>query len=448
MAGDDWSEWPFEEVIDFQEGPGILAKDFRENGVPLVRLSGLDRGGSVLEGCNYLDPETVKKRWAHFTLQQGDILLSTSASLGRIAVVGEDAVGAIAYTGLIRMRPRDERLYAQFIRYLLEGPDFQRQAEMVGVGSVIRHFGPMHLRQMSVRLPPPPEQRAITNILGTLDDKIELNRRMNETLEAMARAIFKSWFLDFEPVRTKAEGRNSGLPKHIVDLFPDRFADSELGKIPKGWHVRTLGEVLDVKHGFAFGGEFFREEPPGDILLTPGNFAIGGGFKDEKFKYYDGPLSQEFVLTEDDLLVTMTDLSKASDTLGYPAFVPSPPSGHRFLHNQRLGKIVISNPNRVNRLFLYRLFCEQDYRDEILASATGTTVKHTSPGRIKTFKTIFPPPELMSLYERVTKPQHLRAMYNRSESVTLTTLRDALLPKLIAGEIRVDDRENLLEAMP
>src|ERR1700730_5105753 len=118
MAGDAWSEWPFEEVIDFQEGPGILAKDFHEEGVPLVRLSGLDRGGSVLEGCNYLDPETVKKRWAHFALQRGDILLSTSASLGRIAVVGEDAVGAIAYTGLIRMRPRDKRLCAQFIRYL------------------------------------------------------------------------------------------------------------------------------------------------------------------------------------------------------------------------------------------------------------------------------------------------------------------------------------------
>src|SRR6266850_4374161 len=117
MAG-EWLEMPFPEVIDFQEGPGILAKDFREDGVPLVRLSGLDRGNSLLEGCNHLDPETVEKRWAHFALAKGDILLSTSASLGRIAVVGEDGVGAIPYTGIIRMRPRDGRLVAPFIRYL------------------------------------------------------------------------------------------------------------------------------------------------------------------------------------------------------------------------------------------------------------------------------------------------------------------------------------------
>lgn len=146
MAG-EWKEESFPDVIDFQEGPGILAKDFRTVGVPLVRLAGLNRGGSVLEGCDYLDPEKVAMKWAHFALAKGDILLSTSASLGRIAVVGDDGVGAISYTGIIRMRPRDARLIAPFMRYLLEGPDFQRQAEMVGVGSVIRHFGPIHLRQ-------------------------------------------------------------------------------------------------------------------------------------------------------------------------------------------------------------------------------------------------------------------------------------------------------------
>src|SRR5262245_37914124 len=98
MAG-EWKAEPFPDVIDFQEGPGILSKDFREAGVPLVRLSGLQRGGSVLEGCNYLEPEAVAKKWAHFTLAKGDTLLSTSASLGRIAVVREDGVGAIPYTG-------------------------------------------------------------------------------------------------------------------------------------------------------------------------------------------------------------------------------------------------------------------------------------------------------------------------------------------------------------
>jgi type I restriction enzyme, S subunit len=103
-----------------------------------------------------------------------------------------------------------------------------------------------------------------------------------------------------------------------------------------GWQTIRLGELVEIKHGFAFKGEFFRDSPPGDILLTPGNFAIGGGFKSDKLKYYNGPVPEEYVLLEGDLLVTMTDLSKSADTLGYPALVPKPLYA-RFLHNQRLG---------------------------------------------------------------------------------------------------------------
>src|SRR5437899_969146 len=109
------------------------------------------------------------------------------------------------------------------------------------------------------------------------------------------------------------------------------------------WIENSLGELIEIKHGFAFKGELFQDEPQGDVLLTPGNFAIGGGFKADKFKYYDGPVPDEFVLHEGDLLVTMTDLSKEADTLGYPALIPPRTDGRRYLHNQRLGKIVIKN---------------------------------------------------------------------------------------------------------
>lgn len=142
MGDEPWFESSFAEVIDFQEGPGILAEDFREAGVPLIRLSGLDRGASVLEGCNYLDPKVVAERWSRFRLQEGDILLSTSASLGRITVVGQDAVGAIPYTGIIRMRPRDGRLYAPFIRYLLEGPTFSSKLRSSGPGALFDTSAP------------------------------------------------------------------------------------------------------------------------------------------------------------------------------------------------------------------------------------------------------------------------------------------------------------------
>jgi|SRR5882724_2948721 len=158
----------------------------------------------------------------------------------------------------------------------------------------------------------------------------------------------------------------------------------------EGWKPLRLGDVIDIRHGYAFQGEYFAEEPPGDILLTPGNFAIGGGFKRDKYKYYRGLVPQEFVLRAGDLLVTMTDLSKESDTLGYPAFVPDS-NTHRFLHNQRLGKVVELPGAQVDLRFLYYLLCTSKYRHEVLASATGTTVKHTSPRRILSYKFECPP---------------------------------------------------------
>ena len=157
------------------------------------------------------------------------------------------------------------------------------------------------------------------------------------------------------------------------------------------WSETILGDLIDIKHGFAFKGHLIQDEPNGNVLLTPGNFAIGGGFKNDKFKYYNGSVPDEFVLSKDDLLVTMTDLSKESDTLGYPAFVPTCAKSRRYLHNQRLGRISFKKPAKTDAKYLYYLMCSADYRHEVLASATGTTVKHTSPDRIRRFRFLLPP---------------------------------------------------------
>ena len=199
----------------------------------------------------------------------------------------------------------------------------------------------------------------------------------------------------------------SNLPFR-VDLFvwddvPEQFrkhieaehvvlVEREERSVGREWQATTLGDLVDITHGFAFKGHFIHDEPRGDVLLTPGNFAMGGGFKGDKFKYYNGLVPEEFVLREGDLLVTMTDLSKQSDTLGYPAFVPACTDGRRYLHNQRLGKISLKEIASTHARYLYYVMCGAEYRDEVLASATGTTVKHTSPDRIKRFH--FPVPHL------------------------------------------------------
>src|SRR5207249_3495975 len=122
-----------------------------------------------------------------------------------------------------------------------------------------------------------------------------------------------------------------------------------------------LGDLVEIRHGFAFDGRHFRDEPPGDILVTPGNFRIGGGFTNAKLKYYLGPVPEEFVLEQGDLLVTMTDLSRSSDTLGFPSLVPEP-AASRWLHNQRIGKVLVKDGAPVDRLFLYYLLCSRHYR--------------------------------------------------------------------------------------
>lgn len=160
----------------------------------------------------------------------------------------------------------------------------------------------------------------------------------------------------------------------------------------RDWREMSLGDLVDIKHGFAFKGEFIHDEPSGDVLLTPGNFSVGGGFKRDKLKFYHGPVPDEFILREGDLLVTMTDLSKQSDTLGFPAFVPPCLNGRRYLHNQRLGRVSIREPTETDAKYISYVMCGASYRHEILASATGTTVKHTSPSRIKQFRFLCAPP--------------------------------------------------------
>ena len=419
MTDDTWNERPFEEVINFREGPGILAKDFREQGTPLVRLAGLERGASILKGCDYLDPETVSVRWAHFQLALGDVLLSTSASLGRVAVVGEQGVGAIPYTGIIRMRPRDESIHGPFIRYILEGPDFQRQAEMVGVGSVIRHFGPTHLRQMSLRVPPLAEQRAIAHILGTLDNKIELNRRMNVTLEEMARALFKDWFVDFGPVRAKMEGREPYLPTEVWSMFPDRLVDSELGRIPAGWEVKTVGDCFNLTMG---------QSPPSSTYNEDGDgLPFFQGRTDFGFRF---PLNRKFCTDS-------KRVAQAEDTL---VSVRAPVGDINMAWERSCvgrGVAALRHKSGSSSFTYYSTWADQHHLQEY--EQTGTVFGAITKRQFEDLAFVEPTPEIVKAFGAVVGPIDTRIRSNVAESRTLTSLRDTLLPKLVSGEIRVGD---------
>jgi type I restriction enzyme, S subunit len=150
------------------------------------------------------------------------------------------------------------------------------------------------------------------------------------------------------------------------------------------WVEYNLDELIHIKHGYAFKGEFFSDEPTDDILLTPGNFAIGGGFKAQKLKYYNGDFPVDYILDENDVIVTMTDLSKEADTLGFSAKVPAW-SGKRFLHNQRIGLVKLKTDD-FDQDYLYWLMRTFSYQRFVANGATGATVKHTSPTKICQYK--------------------------------------------------------------
>lgn len=158
------------------------------------------------------------------------------------------------------------------------------------------------------------------------------------------------------------------------------------------WPITSLDSHISIKHGFAFKGEFFKDSPTPDCLLTPGNFAIGGGFKGDKYKYYDGPVPSDYVLKAGDLVVTMTDLSKQADTLGYSALIPAQ-QNKCFLHNQRTGLVQFKD-DELDKVFLYFLLRSKEYRHHVVSGATGTTVKHTSPTKILSYKFRKPPKPL------------------------------------------------------
>jgi len=163
-----WALVPFGLAFEYQEGPGIMAVDFRDEGVPLVRISGVQGRWVTLEGCNYLEPSKVKEKWAHFRLDKGDLIISGSASMGLVSEVGEDAAGAVAYTGLIRLKPRANVSIRDFIRSVVGSYQFHAQIDLLKAGSTIQHFGPTHLSQMKVVLPPVNEQTQIAAYVDTI----------------------------------------------------------------------------------------------------------------------------------------------------------------------------------------------------------------------------------------------------------------------------------------
>ena len=305
--------------------------------------------------------------------------------------------------------PKD-RIDRSFLAYLVLGNKHRllNLVDLAGHGT--GRINSDELRALDVRLPPKPEQRAIAGVLGTLDDKIELNRRINETLEAMARALFKSWFVDFDPVRAKMEGQETGLPAALADLFPDRLVDSELGFIPEGWRVTTLGDLIELAYGKSLP---HRKRKPGNVPVYGSNGQVG--WHDERL--IDGP----------GIIVGRKGNPGVVKWSQKPFF----PIDTTFY--------VVPRDTRCGLFFLFHLLRTQD----LPSIASDSAVPGVNRNLAYMNRAIVPPADVVEAFSTKTKTIAGRQDSLTSESGTLAALRDTLLPKLIAGEIRVPDAERV-----
>jgi len=380
----------------------------------------------------------------------GDILLSVRAPIGRVNVADRrSAIGR----GLSIIRPRDpeDGRYIEFVLRMLE----TAWQAIEGSGSVFGNATRKDLETLRVPWPSADARRAIAHILGTLDDKIELNRRMSETLEAMARALFKSWFVGFEPVRAKRRGDPGGrprwqrgqslpgLPAHLYDLFPDRLVDSELGEIPEGWRVASLGDFVVTIKGRSYKSEELVEGS--DVaLVTLKSFARGGGYRPDGLKPFAGCYKQEQVVKPGEVVVACTDVTQAAEVIGRAAMVR-----RSNLYSELVASldtlIVRPKTSDMTVAFLYSLLRTDAFVEHTYAHVTGTTVLHLAKDAVPSFTFALPPGMLVHVFDGIAGIIFSKVETLELENDTLAALRDVLLPKLIRGEIRVKDAERFLK---
>ncbi len=375
---------------------------------------------SIVGNYRYIDYEKITKHvneeifrsWFRGYIKPKDILIATvGANIGNIAQVKEYR-GCIGQN-LVGLRFNPKICNPDFAYYVLSSNKFQTILKNLNIGAAQPSIRVPHFINQSILIPSLEEQGKIADILGTLDDKIELNRQMNQTLEAMARAIFKSWFVDFDPVYAKMEGRDYPLPPEIMDLFPDELEESELGLIPKGWRVGGLGEIIEIHDSKR-------------IPLSKKERSERKG----KFPYYGATKIVDFVddyLFDGVFLLVGEDGSVINDE-GYPflQYVWGQFWANNHAH-------VLNGKNGFSTEYVYLLL----KKTNISPFITGAVQLKLNQENMKSIPIILPPQNMLIHFSNEINEYFSKIKNNDEQIEILTRLRELLLPKLINGLLEI-----------
>ena len=425
--GGEWQEVTLDDVADeITVGyVGSMASEYVSDGIPFLRSLNVERLRINKNDLKYIAPE-FHQRIQKSKLQPGDVVIVRTGKPGTCSVIPQWLVEANC-SDLVIVRC-GEQINNRFLAYYMNSAAADHVSAHL-VGAVQQHFNVGATKALRLKLPPVQEQAAIAHVLGTLDDKIELNRRRNQTLEAMARALFKDWFVDFGPVRAKLEGRAPYLPADLWQLFPDRLDDE--GK-PEGWETQPLDQIAalvtrSISPGKSPEAVFEHYSIPAfDVGRMPA-MEVGASIK-----------SNKYIVDPDSVLVSK--LNPQTPRVWLPAVATDRP-----ICSTEFMQFVPQD--RENRSYLYCLMSSEAMQEVVLQHITGSTGsrQRAQPSQISKVDIPAPNASLVMAFNRQAGPILKAAAENQRESQTLAQLRDTLLPKLISGELRVKDAERFIE---
>ncbi|MCG9554473.1 restriction endonuclease subunit S [Vibrio sp. Isolate31] len=411
--GNEWINTELGDVIELKRGYD-LPKTKRINGsVPVVSSSG---HSGLHNEVKIKSPGVVTGRYG---------------TIGQVFYIEED------------FWPLNTTLYVKdfkgndplFIYYYLKTVSYKDYTDKGAVPGVNRND--LHRAKVSVPKCPKYQNKLATH-LRDLDKKITLNNQINQTLEQMAQAIFKSWFVDFDPVKAKMNGEQpKGMDAATASLFPEKFVESEVGLIPEGWNVRSLEEVAEFQNGFAFYTTGYSDK--GFSVVDLGNISTEGKFiqtSHDKYvseEIYNLPKHQKHHLNKDDLVMAMTDMTQAMGILGKTGIITE---SDKYILNQRVGRIRCKSNIDVN--FMLTNLNSKHQLHFLKVRALGTVQKYVNTNHIKEMEFIIPCDDLMQNFGDLVRPLFDRLYANDLQSLELAKLRDTLLPKLLSGEIDLE----------
>lgn len=398
-----------------ESGYPFKATSWQTNGVPVVKIKNVGDGIVSLEGCSFVSEEVASKA-SRFYVQEGDVLVSLTGYVGQVGRVQANQVALVNQrVGLVRPFEESE---LDFIFYFLRAS--RDKIESLATGSAQANVSPLDIMQLHYPDLSVEAKSRITSVLKSLDAKLAVNRRQSQLLEKIAQTIFKSWFIDFDPVHAKTRGEQpEGMDAETAALFPDSFEDSELGPIPAGWRQGALRDLAEINFGVPFKSTLFSSQSVGRPVIRIRDLAKG--FSET---YTTEIHLKEHVTAQGDLLIGMDGTFDAVVWLGPQSLV-----------NQRVA--IVSPHASTSQLFLK--FAIQKELKLLEANATGTTVGHLSKGEIESLKVVSASIELIEKYRDSVAPVLSQMANLASQNRTLQELRDSLLPRLISGELEIHE---------